>query len=150
MSTVAWDGRDAAADSRIWCDTFYKDDFEKMRVHHTGTGKVAIALLGNTSRALQIADWYLKGKDAADFPKRGKEEENGAIVVFAHDLAFAYEDSPFCSADEAPMAWGSGRVAAMAAMMCGRSASEAVAIAARLDSNTGGPVTTIKTKGVLG
>ncbi len=151
MSTVAWDGRDIASDSRVYCGDFHKDDFTKLAVHHYEGKKYAIGLIGRVTRALEIRDWFLAGAVKADFPNaKAGEEESGAIVVISQDQALVYENSPFCEPDNAPMAWGSGRLAAMAAMLCGRSASESIAVAKALDSNTGGPVITIKTKGVMG
>ncbi|MFT3987199.1 hypothetical protein [Aestuariivirga sp.] len=71
-----------------------------------------------------------------------KDDESRCLLFDARDMA-VFEIDHYGAISllmDAPLAYGSGREHAMGAMLAGASASEAVAISARLDVWTGLPV----------
>jgi hypothetical protein len=100
---------------------------------------VIIATAGETSPGLLFVDWYGSGAE----PPQMVRELGGdftCLILTPHGL---YEADQYCRPDavlEAFYAVGSGAKAALAAMHCGKSAVDAVRIAARIDPYTGGRV----------
>lgn len=97
---------------------------------------VIIGTAGESVPALVFVDWYGSGKKA---PKRIKDSD---FTVFVFDNGVLYESDAWCVLERviAPYhAIGSGRKCALAAMACGKTALEAVEIAAMFDPYTAGP-----------
>ena len=145
MTTIAFRDGVLAADSRAtWedgtigkCVKLYRlvSKVEPCR------GPILLGIAGEVYAALLFHDWLRDGGE----PKlhdRGVDTEDDfdALIVHRSGLFLA---NRLCRIDFLPedfCAFGSGRQAALAAMMCGKSAVEAVRIAARIDPHTGGRV----------
>ena len=107
-----------------------------------------IGICGYWSDGKIFADWYAAGADGANPPNwrvQGDEKvEFEALVLtkegidwWIHSLVPERVDRSFWSI-------GSGSLAALAAMTCGKTAQEAVHIAMQIDPRTGGDVETME------
>lgn len=136
MTTIAWDGAALAAD-RL-CNS--GDVAVSIRKLHD-CGAFAYAGCGAAVDVVIVADWLRDG--APDVQLTGVESSKCCgIAVRKHDRALftveiAEKRPILLPIEERFHAEGSGRQAALAAMACGKSAREAVKIAARFDVCTG-------------
>lgn len=150
VTTIAYDGERIAADSQETCETeaggSTKHVCAKLFRKRIGEGRkaydVIIATAGESSPGMVFVDWYGTGKE---IPR----------VLIDHDPDFTclilspmglFEVDKYCRPIERTekfYAIGSGRKEALAAMACGKSAADAVRIAARFDNYTGGRVVTM-------
>lgn len=146
MTTIAYRDGIIAADSRLTVDHgsgARKHTCRKLFRKTVGEGKkahdVIIATAGESSPGMVFVDWYGSGKPIPDlFLHLGGDFL--CLVLTPHGL---YEYDVYCRGElieEEFYAVGSGSMAALAAMHCGKSAVEAVRVAARIDSFTGGRV----------
>ena len=146
MTTIAYRDGVLAADSRV---TYGEDGsarvhtckklFRKRVTHGKKTFDVIIATAGESSPGMVFVDWYGTGKPIPDiFLHLGGDF---SCLVLTPQGLFEYD--VYCRAEEILddfYAIGSGAKAALAAMHCGKSAIEAVRIAARIDPYTGGRI----------
>lgn len=103
------------------------------------TFDVVIGIAGEVFAALTFFDWYGTGKQIPD-TILNIHSDFSCLILRPDGL---YEVDNHCRPDlvlDESFAIGSGAQAARAAMLCGKSAVEAVRIAARLDHSTGGRV----------
>lgn len=147
MTTIAYRDGIIAADSRVT----YGEDSGSARVHTCkklfrkmiteGKKKfdVIIATAGESSPGLVFVDWYGSGKPVPDiFLHMG-----GDFLCLVLTPQGLFEYDVYCRGEEVSdgfYAIGSGAKAALGAMHCGKSAVEAVRIAARIDPFTGGRI----------
>lgn len=97
---------------------------------------VIIATAGETAPGMVFVKWYGSGK------KQSKRLAEADFTVLVIDDGVLYESGPWCVLERviSPFyAIGSGRKCALAAMACGKTALEAVEIAAMFDPYTAGP-----------
>lgn len=146
MTTIAFDGRTLAADSRATeGDESAKSRCVKMwrlrsRVAPV-QGDVLLAMSGDEFAALLFKDWLEEGGE----PKlvaRGVRDDEDFDVLVVHKSGL-YNANHLCRLErsaEEQWAHGTGRQAALAAMRCGKSAVDAVRIASGIDPYTGGRV----------
>lgn len=146
MTTIAYRDGIIAADSRV---TYGEDGaarihtckklFRKTITEGKKRFDVIIATAGESSPGMVFVDWYGTGKPVPDiFLHLGGDF---TCLVLRPDGLFEFD--VYCRGDEVldPFyAIGSGAKAALAAMACGKSAIEAVRIAARYDPYTGGRI----------
>lgn len=140
MTTIAYKDGVIAYDSRITRDTeIVYDDFQKC---HEEKG-VKFIFAGKTSHYPRLVAAYFGATEARDL-------QCSAIVVDADGLWYAGNDaedgfwkSPLIG--DKPYAIGSGGVHALTAMDMGATAAEAVEMAKKRDTCTGGLVRTLKT-----
>jgi hypothetical protein len=133
MTCIAFDGNTLAADRRVTdqCD-----------LHRTTTKIVQIGdtLLGIEGRecvGLEMREWYANGCIPADFPALAREEKASLIVIRQRKI-LVFQTSPIAvEVREEFWAWGSGRDYAIAAMALGRTAKEAVELAAHFITSVG-------------
>jgi len=146
MTTIAYRDGIIAADSRV---TYGED--QQARIHtckklfrkRVTQGKksfdVIIATAGESSPGLVFVDWYGSGKPVPDiFLHLG-----GDFLCLVLTPSGLFEYDVYCRGDEVSddfYAIGSGAGVALGAMHCGKSAVEAVRIAARVDPYTGGRI----------
>jgi len=146
MTTIAYRDGILAADSRLTVDHgcgARKHTCRKLFRKRVGEGKkahdVIIATAGESSPGMVFVDWYGSGKPPPDiFMHLGGDF---LCLVLSPEGLFEYD--VYCRGEpieEEFYAVGSGSMAALAAMHCGKSAVDAVRIAARIDSFTGGRV----------
>jgi len=136
MTTIAFDGRTIAADSRMGCgnhndltrvDKFVVDD------------DIIYAASGMAAALKPFAGWYMHGANPKDFPSFPHDVTLWAIT---QDGVYEYfKDTPWPVVHTAyPIALGTGNEYALGAMSAGASPVEAVKIAMKWDANSGGEV----------
>lgn len=133
MTTVAWDGRTFASDRRMGEWRTANKQFE------LPDGRV-LSGAGYMDDLAEVAAWLTAGGDERDKPVIGDDDTDFLLV----DGAKCYWlTCPFLRPIEVldgMAAIGSGSAYALGAMAAGKSAAEAVEIAARFDPHTGGGV----------
>lgn len=147
MTTIAYRDGILAADSRLTystegggsrkhlCTKLYKKTITEGRK----TFEVIIATAGESSPALVFMDWYGTGKP----PPEMLRELGGDFTCLILRPDGLYEADVYCRPDkinEPFYAIGSGAKEALAAMHCGKSAVQAVRVAACVDPYTGGRI----------
>lgn len=139
MTTVAFDGKTLAADTLISQDNCRFGQADKC--FRLSNGYV-FAAAGATALSYQFKDWIEGGMNPDSVPKLEDRPFEGILIIDgnAFELTRFGELFPAC----VPWAGGSGWQAAMVAMRLGKTATEAVELAASVDVYTGGPITTIK------
>ena len=146
MTTIAYRDGILAADSRLTVDHgsgARKHTCKKLFRKRVGEGKkaydVIIATAGESSPGMVFVDWYGSGKPVPDlFLHLG-----GDFLCLVLSPSGLFEYDVYCRGEpieEEFYAVGSGSMAALAAMHCGKSAIEAVRVASRIDSFTGGRI----------
>lgn len=134
MTTLAWDGKTLAADSRA---TSSGMPYKAVKIFMLADGSL-FAGSGEYGQVHAVKAW-LENADA-DTQKPKTDDFAGFFVTAAGEV-FRLEESLIRLPVYEPFhAMGSGRDFAMAAMHCGKSAREAVEIAALYDVFTGGDV----------
>lgn len=131
MTTIAWDGKTLAADRRVVRGSVRVGTTGKLLRLSDGRLTAFSGLLCHREGFLE----YAEGRRAC--PPSG---EYTAIIVELDGRVFRYEEGLGRIQENGPggiAAAGSGLEFALAAMLCGRSAAEAVAVAAQLDIYTG-------------
>jgi len=148
MTTIAYRDGILAADSRV---TYGEDGgarvhtckklFRKTVTQGKKTFDVIIATAGESSPGMVFVDWYGTNKPIPDlFLHLG-----GDFTCLVLTPSGLFEYDVYCRGEEITedfYAVGSGAKAALAAMHCGKTALEAVRIAARIDPYTGGRIVT--------
>lgn len=148
MTTIAYKDGVLAADSQV---TYGEDGgarkhtCKKLFRKTVGTGRkahdVIIATAGESSPGMIFVDWYGTDKPIPEVFLH-LDADFTCLVLTPRGL---FEYDVYCRGEEITedcYAIGSGAKAALAAMHCGKSALEAVRIAARIDPYTGGRVVT--------
>lgn len=147
MTTIAFRDGVIAADSRLTystegggarkhlCTKLYRKTVGEGRKAHD----VIIATAGESSPGLVFMDWYGSGKPIPDMLR----DLGGDFTCLILTPKGLFEADVYCRPDqifEPFYAVGSGSKEALAAMHCGKSAADAVRIAARIDPYTGGRI----------
>ncbi|WBA79556.1 hypothetical protein [Endozoicomonas sp. GU-1] len=142
MTTIAWDGKTLASDSRMTCPYIFDGYTGKIRKITVGDEAVLIGVAGGAANAGLLFEWVESGMSADAFPQVSNIE---AILVTGKG-AFFVEDKSYLIPLESGSkhAVGSGCEYAMSAMMAGKNASKAVEIAIQLDTNSGGQVISMR------
>jgi len=130
MTTCAWDGKKLSADTRsVTGDVIDQSACQKI-FQRKG---VFCAAAGDLAEAISVVKYLLNKKgEPPDF-----EEGSFEIMLVSETRSEFYGGTLKPVPMEAPSAIGSGGSYAIAAMLCGKSAPNAVRIAAKMDSNTG-------------
>lgn len=142
MTTIAWDGKTLAADRRSVYGGCIQETCKVFRA-----GDCLVAGAGEFSFILAMVDWVRRGRIPEGFPasQRDKDDWQPVMVVDAENRVLIYERTPHGIPWQKPFAAiGSGKPFALAAMHLGRTASEAVAVAAEFDPFTGNGVNTLE------
>lgn len=150
MTTLAFKAGVLASDSRATWDGHIKSSCCKMwriqsRVEPV-KGECLLAIAGDLYAGLLFKDWMEQGGEPK-LKDRGVIGDDGdaggdfdALIVHRSGVYGANFLCRLERIDEDEWAHGSGRLAALAAMACGKSAIEAVRIASRFDAYTGGRI----------
>lgn len=141
MTTIAWDGKTLAADKRTSFGSLHSTT---SKLHSIGGCLVAGA--GTTALIMEMIEWLKAGCDPKEFPaaQRDGKECVSLLVIHPGGAVRQYENSPYPLVIENEFwAIGSGRDFATAAMHLGKTAKEAVEIAAIFDTATGNGVNTL-------
>jgi len=144
MTTIAWDGRRLAADRRLTIDDG-RMVLADTKIHKLPDGRYAAAA-GNAVLGAMTIEWLADAdRDPDEFPVSSDGDTVEVLVLhpgFPPRLEI-YVGSPTpIRLSPQIYALGSGAPYALAAMHCGKSAPEAIEVAAVFDSGTGGGVTT--------
>lgn len=134
MTVIAWDGKTLAADRRMTTSWGAHDTVTKIERHDGSLSGIT----GKPALGLAMRAWWLAGAVAADFPKGNEADDATLIVIMGDSRVLQYTTGPhpvlmeneFC-------AWGGGRDFAQAAMMCGKTAAEAVALTCQCSVHCG-------------
>lgn len=141
MSVIAYDGRIVAADSQLDSNGTKLTMTKLFR--HEDTGRI-IGAVGDSIVAAEMVWWITRtGADGVEFPEAARSKDGvspARVFIWENGKAFMYGGGRIGVEVHAPFAMGSGQDAAMAAMLCGRTAAEAVEVACRVDTGCGGPV----------
>jgi hypothetical protein len=138
MTVIAWDGETVAADTRATSGTSIVPVLDKKIVSQNGVS------LAGCGVAHEVDAWQYDYFNGIIRPLKGK----GSIVLeFREGKCFVWESGasvPY--AVRSPFTIGSGGDVAMGAMLAGKTATEAVRIACKVDTACGLPVQTVKLK----
>lgn len=139
MTTVAFDGKVIAVDSRAVAGVLISNDrVEKILVKDN----VAFAIAGTFCMFRPLIKWFIDGGDIKEIPTGGSEDNDcTSFIVCTGGRCFQYNPKlPYPDEIHPPFSWGTGREIALGAMLAGKSAVEAVRIAATVDPSTGGDI----------
>lgn len=139
MTTIAWDGRFLAADTLgMVGEHRHQNPVNKLVVQ---AGNV-YACAGVFALFRPFIDWHRDGADARLYPGR-----DGVILIALHHGApeVFCNDTPYPQPVDLIDAWGTGCEFAIGAMLGGKTAPEAVAIAIQANQSSGGNVRFVDT-----
>jgi len=141
MTTIAYRDGVLAADTQITCGGtiggYAQKAFRK--------GAVLYATAGSSGPGEAFRNW-LEGGMKGDAPDMAEDKDSdghgyifpgGDRVVWRYNKVWASHSAPF-------FAYGSGADIALGAMAMGATAEEAVRVAAKFDTGTGGEVTVLR------
>lgn len=143
MTTIAYKDGIIAYDSRCCCgNTIIDDDFNKMREE----GGVKLFFSGSIGDAELLFNWYLgKSKQTPSDGCRGIIVDKKKVS----SIGYSKSEEVFYDNREPPnsiITIGTGEDHALTAMDMGATAKEAVKMAMKRDSGTGGRIRTYKIK----
>lgn len=140
MTTIAYRDGVMVGDGRLCADThILTDRYVKVR----DCGKFIVGLAGNAESFEAVWKWYqngckVKSKPKGNYETLAYEKSTGKL----HTYEIKGKSCVVLPSDE-PAAIGAGADYARVAMGCGKSAVEAVKLAERFNSDTGGESTVI-------
>lgn len=136
MTVIAWDGTTLAADRTC---NIGGVAFESTKVCRVIVGQLPflLAFAGSGARAAQLGAWFEEGAHPDKYPARKADDESIMVVIGfwkGNPRAIRrYEDTGYPLVVESPTyADGAGRDVAMTAMRLGKSAAEAIHVAAEV------------------
>jgi hypothetical protein len=138
MTVICWDGKELAADRRSLYGAVIHEVTKIWRI-----GDVLVGGAGDYAQVLEMAAWVRAGRDVAAFPssQRSKDDWAAVLLIEVDGTVLIYERTPYpVKVESLPVAIGSGKEFARAAMHCGRSPREAVLVANALTQECGNGV----------
>lgn len=143
MTTIAYDGRILAADSRITNGNYLiDDDFLKLRRVVVGKRTILVAAGGSLVEILRFYKWVEGGLDVDLWDMEADEVVGVTLeVVKSKEVIKVFSEGPTPMDNICPFAIGSGGHLAEGAMLAGATAIDAVKIAAQRDLRTNTKVT---------
>lgn len=139
MTCIAWDGKTLAGDKRA-TNSGISRTVRKIERH----GDVLLGMTGTFDVAAELREWFKQGCDPEKFPSKARDDVATLIVIDA-DGVRTYCAGPFpMHYEESQLAWGSGRDFAHAAMHLGCTASAAVDVACRFQTDCGNGIDTLE------
>lgn len=148
MTTIATDGRTIAADGlRVMGSSIVARNEKKIRIRD---GRI-FAFTGTYAAFEPAVTWYLDGA-APDKRPATSADDGWSLVVIERDGGMAKWSSsaPFAEPMPYPWAFGIDSDFAFAAMMCGKTPVEAIALAAEHNVYTGGEIQVVDIAAALG
>lgn len=136
MTTIATDGRSMAADG-LCTGGGIVHGFNAQKVHRIKDGR----LIGVSGSAFDIGAFVSWLEDGGDKPKLSENFE--AIALAPDGSCVCWNEHCQTVPQELPAITGSGGEIALGAMLSGKSPAEAVAIAAKRDTRSGGTITVL-------
>lgn len=141
MSVVIWDGTTLAADKRAVSAGVVRSVTKIRKVRGCLIGYSGDAAFGE-----QMMYWFAEGAKMEDFPpsQRDKDDWAGLVVCRKDTGLFKYERTPHpIHFGFQHYAIGSGRDFALAALLLGKTATEAVEVTSLLSADCGNGVDTL-------
>ena len=134
MTVIAWDGKTIAADKQSNYGNTKRIATKLFRANDC-----IIGFAGNVAIGQEVVDWFTRDGMPKDFPPQARDKEDFVSLLIAYKTGCVSEitRSPFPDSLTGKVAIGSGRDFALAAMHLGKSAVEAVEVAALFDVNCG-------------
>jgi ATP-dependent protease HslVU (ClpYQ) peptidase subunit len=141
VTVIAWDGETLAADRRA---SAWGHVHSVHKLFRLDADRLA-GLAGNSARAIEVAAWLARRGPVDEFPEGAETENVTAIVVHRSGEVLRFENRGTGWLVRDPFhAIGSGADFAVAAMACGKTATEAVEITCRFSSECGNGVDTLR------
>lgn len=137
MTTIVTDGYSMAGDGRVgWGNNNIYDKAVKIR----RIGNQIIGCSGSADKAIEYLKWCEKGRDREDMPT-GMNDECTALHLTKSGVFIS--NGPFFNLKRVNriIGIGSGAEFAVGAVMAGATPRQAVKIASKIDSGTGGKIT---------
>jgi hypothetical protein len=138
MTTIAYRDGVLAADSLATSNGLRDDYGSKI----WKIGRVLVGACGDRAICLKFREWVANGLEG-DSPFQGKEDGNGIVVAPGGNVVCWGNHGPW-PVSTPFYSLGSGYQIAIGALEMGATASEAVEIAARHDTSTGGRVAELR------
>ena len=140
-TTIAYDGYQLATDSQLTGEDSQTTIriYNQKKIYYCSKKKAYIAVAGNWNDIQTFLKYFEEGIK----PKKGFEGKYAVLIVYLFSGEVELWAGPAFihrTIHMFPIALGSGQDAAMAAMMCGCTAAEAINIAEQIDKYTGGKV----------
>lgn len=145
MSTIAFNQFEIASDTQaVNSGIIEQAPYQKLFIK----GRRIFGLTGIASMLPKLIEWYEDGADPVKIPTFPGKQDGwyGEFIIWEAGRFTQFcplPDFPYGSEVPPPFALGSGAKFAMGAMLAGKTPTEAVEIAAKLDESTGGIVQTI-------
>jgi hypothetical protein len=138
VTTVAYRDGVLATDSRgVSGDIIADNHCQKLFVMQDGS---LVAAAGNYSLIWAFVNWMYEGDEKVDRPEVRERDTAVIIHLDAAGRLWEFEGHDWAPCVAPFYAWGSGAMAALAAMHLGATAEEAVLTAIQVDPNSGGAV----------
>jgi hypothetical protein len=144
MTVIAWDGRTLAADKRMLSGRTVGSTTKIFRI-----GAELVGFAGTPAGGQEMMRWYEDGAFKEKFPEKNRDPDRciTMVVIRKDGSIWEFQNSPDPFKHDDPFyAWGCGDEAALVAMACGKTAFEAVEMAARFNSGCGNGVDTLALK----
>ena len=141
MTTIAFDGKTMACDTRVVCgDNYYNTD---TKIYENYTYVIGVAGDAGVGTMLIDCPYILQARHYDfDFEALVYEKDAEKVYKVAFYKSWDCALSSVIPVADAYAAVGSGSPYALAAMECGYSAHGGVAVASKFDTNTGGKIIT--------
>ena len=143
MTTIAWDGKTLASDSRVTeGGCLVSDNYNKIRTFKYKNKKHLVGIAGSMAQGERFFVWLKQNGFDLDDPPRLEDME--ALVV-TKDGVWCYEGSSqaYVTLTGEVAAIGSGSYIALAGMRIGLSSEESVLLASQVDLGTNNNIRTL-------
>ena len=146
MTVIAWDGRTLAADRQCTnsCGAIRTvTKIEKFWWGEEGGDQIEVltAITGDHEIGLELLAWFKDGGVPEEFPESARGDHATLVAISREFGVHVWTKGPQpMRFEDQQLAWGSGRDYAMAALLLGKSAKEAVDLACQLNAFCGGGV----------
>jgi ATP-dependent protease HslVU (ClpYQ) peptidase subunit len=140
-TTIAYDGHILAADSQRTQGNRKLDSGPK--IHFSYPHKAWVACAGEVTQINLFLKWFDTDQSR---PLNISSDSIEALVVYEDGKAFMYLSDSNPIEVMSPISIGSGQDFALSAMMCGKTATEAIALTETMDIYTGGKVQSVYLK----
>lgn len=139
MTTLAYANRCLAADSLVTCGGKFEGYVTKIfRVNG-----LLVGASGSAPVCIRFCEWVRAGLKG-ECPFEGKDEGNGLVVMPDGLIVVWGHLGPWLVRGRSMYALGSGQEFALGALELGATAAQAVAVAMKHDTGTGGEIVTLR------
>lgn len=144
MTTIAYDGKIIAGDTRVTADGFIADDdFIKVRKFKVNDQTIIAAGAGTLTSLIKFFAWVESGADVLEWNQDREDDFVTGLIISGESVAY-FHNCVIAINHQIPFAIGSGAELATGAMLAGKNAVEAVKIASLRDTATNSKVTGFK------